>query len=264
MNSTTFRRTARDKAKNLFLDWKQIECDIKQAEQISKKVPIAAINELRYCGRQLLQAVVELTHYQLTDDQKESIERRLLLADQYLKHAKHDVTDAVLNFYLKYTARLDDQYGISAIAQNYPEYPALRELVRSCAQKTVDARGSQEDRDKLYSEIHDDGFEQLTGSFQALFDAEVAAKTNLLRLETEIENLQRSEGRFKLFSIICGIATLISVPLALVLWLVNPEDVGKVYGDTTGSISSNEEVVGAPEADDASEADSTTEVDGEP
>src|ERR1700730_14662984 len=109
-----FRRRATDDIARLLAQWRVVEFWIKKAEQINKQALIPAINELRYASRQLFNAIVVMRNEPLTEAQKSIIRRRIIIAEQYLYNAEHDIADAITGFYDELTEDLDHEFGRSS------------------------------------------------------------------------------------------------------------------------------------------------------
>ncbi len=117
----TFRACVREDLARLLSHWNTIEFWIKRAEQVNKKAVIPAINELRYASRQLFQAVKLFQNEEFSDGDKSVIRKRIIIAEQYLLNADHDVCDAIVGFFDENIEYLDKRYGLpyfSMIIQN--------------------------------------------------------------------------------------------------------------------------------------------------
>jgi hypothetical protein len=224
-----FRVRASDELARLLEYWKTIELWIKKAEQVNGQAVIPAINELRYASRQLFQAVRLLQKNTLEPCDLSVIEKRLIIAHQYLLNADHDVCDAIISFFAENIKHLDSTYGVSEITTSFVEYPFLRERVSDCYGLIAGSRGEYNDRQKNYGEIRTNHFSHIIGSYQKLVDAEVAARLRMARLQDQVTIAQGSRDFLFWFTVGTGIITLISVPLAIYLWLNGPQSFCKRY-----------------------------------
>ena len=76
--------------------WNNIEQQLKEYELTAGGVAIPSINELRYAGRRLIDALnVIVNHPNPTEDKAiEQIEEHLIEAERCCENADHDIVDA--------------------------------------------------------------------------------------------------------------------------------------------------------------------------
>jgi hypothetical protein len=77
--------------------WNAIEKRLKEAEQICGDAVVAAINELRYAGRQFIDAMMIYTKGHLSPKDIDDINTHLKHVRYNLMNADHDCTDAVFS-----------------------------------------------------------------------------------------------------------------------------------------------------------------------
>lgn len=221
-----FRKRVKDELEPLLVHWRTIEFWIKRAEQVNKKALIPAINELRYASRQLFQVVRLLEKDSLSAGDKHVINKRLIIAEQYLLNADHDICDSVVGYYEANIEYLDITYGISAIAMFYVEYPKIREHIKACGKLIADSRGEYDDRKKNYDDLRRNHFPHLISAHEHITNAEVQAKAAKEQTERE---LTIARGRIKtmekitIAGTVFGLAGLSGLPLSVGLWLVSPK-----------------------------------------
>src|SRR5208283_5086123 len=172
----TFRACVREDLARLLSHWKTIEFWIKRAEQVNKKAVIPAINELRYASRQLFQAVKLFQNEEFSDGDKSVIRKRIIIAEQYLLNADHDVCDAIVGFFDENIEYLDKRYGISQITIFFHDYPKLRQIIKESSALISDSRHEYDNRKRNYEKLRDKHFPVLLDSYEQLLDAEVSAK----------------------------------------------------------------------------------------
>ena len=113
--------------------WNYIEKRLKEAEQISLDVVTPAINELRYAGRQIVDALAIFTANPPSGSVEwENCENHITVARQYLVNADHDITDAVgLWLNVRLTRAIED-FGFKFLEKHIPQFEEkdmkLREL----------------------------------------------------------------------------------------------------------------------------------------
>jgi hypothetical protein len=116
--------------------WNTVEGRIKQYENFSGDANASAINELRYAGRKLVDALDLMVR-------KEDAGTAITIAENYMVNADHDVTDGVCFIVLKHLNRVIKKHSLETIGEHYPDFWDIYPLVRQ-AQKIVE--GSREDR----------------------------------------------------------------------------------------------------------------------
>jgi hypothetical protein len=218
-----FRSEAKGDLARLLSYWKTIEFWIKRAEQVNKKALIPAINELRYASRQIFQVVRLLENDMLSDGDKHIISKRLIIAEQYLLNADHDICDAVVGFYESNIEYLDNTYGVSSISMFYVGYPQIREHVKACGKLIADSRGEYNDRKRNYDELRKSHFPRLLSAHEQITDAEVHARAAKEEMERQVIIAKSQTRWMEYISIIGTIAGLIGLPLSVYLWQVGPK-----------------------------------------
>jgi hypothetical protein len=227
--SDRLRVRASEELARLLTYWKTIEFWIKRAEQINGQAVIPAINELRYASRQIFQAVKLLEKEALNAGEWHVVQKRLIIGEQYLLNADHDVCDAIISFFAENIKHLDKSYGVSDISMFFVEYPSLRDRVRECYDLIANSRGEYDERQKNYGSIRSNHFAHILGAYQKLVDAEVSARVEKSKLERKLLIAQGTINFMFWFTIITGICSFVSVPLAIYMWLNVPQEVCKTH-----------------------------------
>lgn len=222
MTTNGFRREAKNEVAGLLVYWREIERWIKIAEQVNKKAVIPAINELRYASRQLYYAIILLTKHKLSAGEVSSIRKRIVIADQYLMNADHDVIDAITGYYSKIVEVIDNEIGSSRVSIHFDEYPNFKKRLRAAEKAISGSRHDAVERKKTYRQIRDVDLTVMIDQYQALLDAEVQARFAREQLIAEIAQGKLREKKMLAFNIVCGIATLFSTGFAIYLWLAAP------------------------------------------
>lgn len=203
-----FRGRANEEIARLLAHWRVVELWIKRGEQISKNAMIPAINELRYASRQFLNAQRVFAKDNLSNGDKSIIKKRLIVAEQYLLNAEHDVCDTIIVHFDGEITSLDKAYGPGAIATLFPGYPLLKQRIDACQTLIRDARENYENRRPNYNRLRDEHFPQLVEAHRELVDAEVAARQQKAALEREVLLARakiRALGWFGLFASVCTV-----------------------------------------------------------
>jgi hypothetical protein len=127
--------------------WNLIEARAKEVEQFREEAITAAINEMRYAGRRIIDAIVILNGngWELTDEVKD----QFTIAKNYLTNADHDLTDAVCLFARRRFNRVIEIHGLEKLRACCPEFDALYPEILA-ADRIV--QGSREDRQSRNAE----------------------------------------------------------------------------------------------------------------
>lgn len=224
-----FRLKAKAEFVRLLEQYRQVERWIKRAEQVNQKAIIPAMNELRYASRQLYNALYLFDQTDLTPAQERAIDKRLIIADQYLLNAEHDIWDAIVGYYDRVILKLDTEYGISAIAVVYPGYPALRVLRSESQELITEAREFYERRADIYGRLRTHYFPYFLANHNQLLDAEIAARESQEKLKVELARAHAKASRLEKFNTVLGIIGAIGVVLSIYLWLWAREDFCEAY-----------------------------------
>lgn len=182
-------------------EWNRAEGDIKQAEQVCAKVIEPAINELRYAGRRLIDAISS-TGKGITPPNIES-----LLTDALFDchRARHDAVDAATS---KITLDLDilqTKLGIDVVLQAFPDFPKLVREVDALREKIVASRKIRTNRENIYTGI------------EAVDFPELVSRYNMLRSSEPIMlKLAKGRRRERAYTLAFGIGGIV---LAVISWL---------------------------------------------
>jgi hypothetical protein len=225
-----FRQRAMDDIARLLAHWRTIEFWIKKAEQINKQAIIPAINELRYASRQVFNAFRVIGKTDLNDGDKSVINRRLIIAEQYLFNAEHDICDAIVTFYDEVVSDLEREFGRTAITIQFPEFPDLKRRIQESQDLILDARQDYEKRLPNYTTLRTNHFPHFIDSHRRLVEAEVSVREQKSANDRALTIAQAKIGFLGVFSIVTGIAALVAVPLSIYLWVFAHDDFCKVHG----------------------------------
>lgn len=131
--------------------WNKIEKRLKSAEQVLGDVVTPSINELRYAGRQVVDAwkIYEAHNNGEGVDEKQ-FSHHVSVAKQYLINADHDIVDAVG---LWISIRLNDiisQYGYGFLKENISDFDEKDELLKQLQIIIACSREQRRDRISEY------------------------------------------------------------------------------------------------------------------
>lgn len=219
MDDKDFRTEIWVKIRLLLSYWKEIERWIKIAEQVNKRAVIPAINELRYASRQLYYAESLLNKEVLSDGDKSSINKRLIIAEQYLENADHDVVDSIVLFYAKIVENLNNNLGISHIALHFPKYPLLIEDLGRVNALIAETRHDGVGRRNAYETIRNNDLMNFVNYYKSLQEAEVQARFAREQLMAELAQAQRKEKFLTWTAVISCAVTVVSLLFSVYVWL---------------------------------------------
>jgi hypothetical protein len=224
-----FRQRAMDDIARILVHWRTIEYCIKKAEQINKQAIIPAINELRYASRQMFNAFRVIGKTDLSDGDKSVINRRLIISEQYLFNAEHDICDAIVTFYDEVVSDLEREFGQTAITIQFPEFPSLKTRIQESQDLILDARENYENRLPNYTALRTNHFPHFMDSHGRLVEAEVSVREQKSANDRALTIARAKIGAMGCFVIISGLAALLAVPLSIYLWTFAHEDFCKAH-----------------------------------
>lgn len=194
----------RDLLDSINNEWNRAEGDIKQAEQVCTKVIEPAINELRYAGRRLIDAISSASK----GGDRRHIESLLTDARFDCHRARHDAVDAASS---KITLDLDilqTKLGIDVVLQAFPDFPALVREVDALREKIVASRKIRENRENIYTGIEAVDFPALVSRY------------NLLRSSEPIMlRLAKGRRRERVGALAFGIVGIAGTIITIISWL---------------------------------------------
>lgn len=184
-------------------EWNRAEADIKQAEQVCAEVIQPAINELRYGGRRLIDAIGMAN----TGGDRVLIEALLNDAKFDCHRARHDAVDAATS---KIAIDLDiyaKRLGIDVVLQTFPDYPALFVEMEAVRTKIVASRQDRQSREKIYSTIESVDFPALVSSYK-----------RFIASEPIMRELAATQRKGKAWSWAFGIIGVMSLIVSVIFW----------------------------------------------
>lgn len=187
--------------------WDKVETRLKEIEQISGEARIPAINELRYAGRQIADALLK----QITN--ADGIENHVMVAHQYVRNADHDITDALLDFIKRRLNRALSQYSLATVTSHYPYVPEMKDAISKAEAMIRNSRGDRSKRDAIYDEIYENIIIKLVDRYREYEKIEPSIVYDARLVEAE---LRVSKG----FNKIVGFATLLGLAISVFFWVV--------------------------------------------
>ena len=189
--------------------WNKVEYRLKEIEAISGLARIPAINELRYAGRQIIDALSALSINAEAD-----VGKNITSAAQYVQNADHDVTDAIVDFI---RGRVEDalrRYGMVNTVKNFPDMARMRDLVFAAEEKIRASRLDRSRRDAIY----DDVFQNHVVPLVELYQAFRVAEPNFIYDQLLLERGFRISKWFNGILAVCTILGFVYGALAYYGW----------------------------------------------
>ena len=129
-------------------EWDKTEKWIKDGEFIVGDAIIPSINEMRYAGRQLVDAC---RMAQNSDSQKAM--GHVLKARADLMKARHDVVDACIGHIYDNVEEAQNRLGAGNILKHFPDYGEILALLDDIGKKISESRENRKQRDEIYSDL---------------------------------------------------------------------------------------------------------------
>jgi hypothetical protein len=148
MNSELRRRLSAMAAR-----WNDIEERMKTVELMRGETVIACVNELRYTGRRIVDALLLIAEEKSEGENFQKISDHLLVAESYLNNADHDLTDAVVLFVGIRAKRVLELHGIEKIKKNIPDCDSFLDDLEKARSIVISSRGKRETREARYQEL---------------------------------------------------------------------------------------------------------------
>lgn len=145
-------------------EWGRAERDIKLAEQVCNEIVFPSINELRYGGRRVVDAV----HGLLTGAPATEVDALFADARFDCHRARHDAVDTATS---KIAITIDimvDKLTYEAILPAYPDFVTLVRSLADVREKISISRKDRENREAIYSAIEAADFPVLVKQYQEL------------------------------------------------------------------------------------------------
>ena len=168
--------------------WNAIERRVKEAEQICGEAIIPAINELRYAGRQFVDAMAILVQAAKTSEDYQKIERHLSNVRYNLTNADHDCTDAMCLFLHEKLGRLFNEYSLPLVFKYFPDYKECFERMEGANTAITASREDRKNRVATYQAIADFHIPRLYEFYNAIILSEplILAHQKQLRIRWSV------------------------------------------------------------------------------
>lgn len=194
-------------------EWSDAEADIKNAEPIVGDVVIPSIKELRYAGRQVVNALIASA-----DDNSERVNFYLEEAFYNCHRARHDAIDTAAWKMALNLEAVQSDIGPEALMQYFPQVFDFKQVLQEINNLTSESRKSPKNRITQYAMIQDSLFPRALELFRAMNQRKelmlaAVAHRKFEREKLAAENVRR-ERREK---IMIGL-TVLSLVVAVAMW----------------------------------------------
>lgn len=205
--------------RNLLVDithrWNRCEGLLKISERLRGEVNLPAINELRYAGRRIADALVIMTDEVADEDAQEQARAFLREAHLFCMRAEHDCVDAIALYVHEITKEYDRLYDRDLLNECCPSLRGYFQRKRMIDALIVSSRENREARDETYQQIIRDHLEELVALATELDEAKDRLQTGSskrLKLYQEMEaRAHKAEREARIGLIIGVIGTLVGI-----------------------------------------------------
>lgn len=139
--------------------WAIVEDLIKKAKKVHPGIGTAAINELRYGGRKVIDAFIAYQQQQQDNDNNindNNINEHLIEAKLDILKARHDVIDETVNFCNASFIWAREKIGGRDIQESSSASKKLLSKINDMQKLIQESRAKREDRKKIYKNIGGD------------------------------------------------------------------------------------------------------------
>lgn len=144
----------REQYKKISDRWNRCERLLKTAEKVRSEVVISAINELRYAGRRIADALVLMHDENSTQEDARRAEDFLNEAFHFCERAEHDCVDAITSYVHVLIKKYDEKYDRDMINAICPELKSYRTTLKPQVDELIQLSREQRDkRDTIYQQI---------------------------------------------------------------------------------------------------------------
>lgn len=173
-------------------EWNKAEKLIKQAERLRGEVVQPSVNELRYAGRRLVDALQESLK---PDGDQAKFDGFITDCQMRCLCAQHDAVDASVLFIQKVIKEYEDEFGLGLMIEKFPWLADTRARLAEMDDIIIDCREKRGTRCEGYDQLADDHLPALVLDIRRLL-------TNRQALEELVsekaERDARDAGRFKI------------------------------------------------------------------
>ena len=193
--------------------WDDTETVIKRAERIRGQVVEPAINELRYAGRRLVDAMAVSEAAGLDAEARKQFDSFVMDCLFRCYCAQHDAFDASILFVQRVIREYENEFGLALIHKQFPWLVDLKAKVFEADDLIVESRKDRGRRSEIYRALADDHLPTIVLDYRKL----VSSRDALIALFIEYDKGTRKETRrfWSMLWITVGAAVLGAVVAAV-------------------------------------------------
>lgn len=184
--------------------WNKAEEDVKLAEQVTHKVVFPAINELRYAGRRIIEALVMASEH----GPEEDVNKLFQDAEFDCLRARHDAIDAASSKIALDLEIASRKLGFKAILEALPDFVKLYGSLDKIREEIKKSRGNRNNRENIYAVIEVEDF-----------DSMVKGYNEFKRSEPIMKQLAARDRRLLTASYFFGFCGVVSSVIMVINWL---------------------------------------------
>ncbi len=199
-------------------EWDTAEGVIKRAEHLNGAVVIPSINEMRYAGRRIVDAVNSLSGSHHDD----GVDADTFLRDARLRCicAQHDALDASITFVHLHVRHLESAVGVTKLHGAFPRIADLRAEIVEISDLVVQSRAFRNGRAEAYGRILNEaevsaGLDEKASHFDnllRLYRNMIAVEPKLLAEVEQEKKSSRSNAQMAVIGLAVGVVgTLLGV-----------------------------------------------------
>lgn len=190
----------------LIEQWNIAEQRIKRAEQVrGNEIVAAAIFELRYAGRKIVDSIEIALAYDLATNPGKRTEVANFVADatEDCVKAKHDAIDAMLNFVTSWFDDLEKKVGAEQLQILFPEYLEVLGSIAGIQEQIAASRADRTRlRDAIYNRIDGNDYERILRLFVSMKNSQERVTAIAAKNRKKVTK----ETRLKYAALVFGVA----------------------------------------------------------
>ena len=184
-------------------EWDKTEKWIKDGEFVVGDTIIPSINEMRYAGRQLVDAcrMAQNSH-------SEKARNHVLEAGANLTKARHDVVDTCISYICNTMEDEAIRLGAGNILKHFPDYGKILTLLDDIGNKISESRENRKQRDEIYNDI-------MENDMLEVFSAYRSFRKSLPLVEENIEKEERKNRHLWIFGVTGIIIGVVGITIGI-------------------------------------------------
>lgn len=189
--------------------WNAAEEYVKKVERLRRGLVVgAAINELRYAGRRLVEAYAAAKEAANNPKRRQDAFDLLREVRHFCLRAQHDAIDGAVTYIDQALFKFETEFGADLLNAQFPNYMSMKAGLRDISQIMARSRGDRDSREALYGEIRD-------GLVPTLIDQHYEIETSkgvlIAAYERRVATEKKDTGRFWLMVAIAVVTAIAAI-----------------------------------------------------